>query len=130
MNEFIPENELEKSLVAAMNGQLSEVALMEAFFAGDVFVLLNQPLGDDGLLGDARPATCRMNDGNYGIAVYTSLNRADLADNSYSHALRTKFTWVVSLASKAAGIAVNPRLSHGFEISPSGVSQLKANLPR
>jgi len=126
MSGFIPTNELERSLVSAMNGRLSEAALLDAFLASDVVVLLDQPPANDGQLGTAQPLGYRMTDGNNGVAIFTSVDRAPKDDNEYDHALQTKFSWILSIMTDGVGMVVNPGHTCGFELPPFGVAKLKA----
>src|SRR5687768_15281300 len=107
MTEFSPTNELEKTLVAAMSGLLSEAALMDSFLASDVVVLLNQPPSDDGRL-TSPPLGFRMSDGNDSIAVYTSMCRVPHDIEKHNLALQTKLSWIVSTMNADVGIVCNP----------------------
>ncbi len=127
MSTFIPLNELERTLSLAMSGRLSQAALMEAFLASDVVVLLDQPPMNDGQLGLAQPLAYRMTDGNIGVAIFTSIDRVVNDDIEYVHALQTKFLWILSIITDGVGIVVNPGQSHGFELPPNGVAMLKTD---
>jgi len=126
MSDFTPENELEHQLVAAEQGLITQPMLMDSFLAGTVVVMLDHAPCDDGHLGAAQPLVCRMSDGHDGVAVFTSLERSPEAIENFSYKMQTKFSGVVDIIVDGIGVVINPGHMCSFEVSPQGLSELRA----
>lgn len=126
MSDFTPENELERQLVAAEQGSITQPMLMDAFLAGTVVVMLDHAPGDDGELGVAQPLVCRMSDGNDGVAVFTSLERSPANIENFNYRMQTKFSGIVEIIMDGIGLVINPGHLCSFEVPPQGLSELRA----
>lgn len=126
-----PKNELERKLVAAMNGELSGEEFMQELLAEQVFI----PIRDDkdsGIAGfqhttKATPLVLRDEDGQDILVLFTSPERArDFLDETpgYSGGLLAEFEWIVERMEPGFAIVVNPGDEFGIDIAPENVTEM------
>ena len=127
MSDFIPETDLERSIVSAQSGESSIDALIATLFSSEIVALLDRALPESGELGAAQPLAFKMTDGNPGVALFTSMTRAPKDVEGFTHAIQTKASWILSELAPGIGIVVNPGLPCGFELPPDGVAKAKSN---
>lgn len=124
-------NELEKNLLAAMDGELSSEDFMRELMTQQVFI----PIKDDkdsGIIGfqhttKATPLVVRDEDGINILVLFTSPERAKdfLADTpGYSGGLLADFSWIVERMEPGFAIVVNPNLELGIDIAPETVTEM------
>lgn len=128
-------NELERKLLAAMNGELDSMAFMQELLIQQIFI----PIRDDkdhGIAGfqsttKATPLVVEDEDGLKILVLFTSPERARtfLADTpGYSGGLLENFAWIVERMEPGFAIAVNPGIDLGMDIEPDHVAEMVAIL--
>lgn len=128
---FEPKNELEKKLLAAMEGELSSEDFMRELMAQQIFI----PIKDDkdvGIQGfqlttKATPLVIQDDDGMNILVLFTSPDRAQhfLSElPGYSGGLLSDFSWIVERMEPGFAISVNPGLDVGIDVEPEIVSQM------
>jgi len=127
--DFIPQNDLEKQLLAAQQGQLSEEDFMHALLTSQVFMPIHDKHGIGGLQTSqsAVPLTLPTDAGFEVIAIFTSPDRAKpfVQDYpGYAGGLLAEFTWVLEKMGSGLGITLNPGLEAGLDMEPETVQQL------
>lgn len=133
--EIEVKNELERQLLAAMNGELSSDDFMQGMLTQQVFI----PIKDDRdsgipglqLTNKATPLVVQDEDGRSILVLFTSPERAKefLVDvPGYSGGLLADFSWIVERMEPGFAIAVNPGLELGMDIEPDDVTHMLALL--
>lgn len=128
-------NELERKLLAAINGELAAEDFMRELFTQQIFI----PIKDDrdsGIQGlqltnKATPLVVEDEAGGKIVVLFTSPERAKefLADvPGYSGGLLAEFSWIVERMEPGFAIAVNPGLELGMDIEPEQVMAMLALL--
>lgn len=128
---FAAKNELERKLLAAMNGELSGEDFMRELLAEQVFI----PIKDDkdsGIIGfqhttKATPLVVQDEDGQNILVLFTSPERARefLAETpGYSGGLLAEFEWIVGRMEPGFAIVVNPGDEFGMDIAPENVTEM------
>jgi hypothetical protein len=124
-------NELEKKLLAAINGELPGEEFMNELLTQQIFI----PIKDDkdsGIQGfqltnKATPLVVQDEEGRNMLVLFTSPERAKefLVDvPGYSGGLLADFAWIVERMEPGFSIAVNPGLELGMDIEPEDVSSM------
>lgn len=128
---FDAKNELERQLLAAMNGELTSEDFMQALLTQQVFI----PVRDDkdpGIAGfqrttKATPLVVQDEDGQNILVLFTSPERAKafLADTpGYGGGLLADFSWIVERMEPGFAIMVNPGQEFGMDIAPENVNEM------
>jgi len=128
-------NELERKLLAAMNGEMSAEDFMNELLAEQVFI----PIKDDkdhGIAGfqsttKATPLVVQDEEGQNILVLFTSPERAQpfLADMpGYGGGLLAEFEWIVERMEPGFAIVVNPGDDFGMDIAPENVTEMLAML--
>lgn len=131
MHNFEPKNELERKLLAAMDGELSSEDFMRALMAEQIFI----PVKDDrdsGIKGlqlttKATPLVVEDDDGTKILVLFTSPDRARdfMAElPGYSGGLLAEFSWILERVDAGFAISVNPGLDAGIDVEPEIVTQM------
>jgi hypothetical protein len=128
---FEAKNELEKKLIAAMNGELSSEEFMRDLMAGQVFMPVKNDK-ESGIKGFQRttlatPLVIQDDEGNNILVTFTSPERAKgfLTDYpEFGGGLLTEFTWILERMEPGFAIAVNPGLEVGIDVEPDIVTQM------
>lgn len=124
-------NELEKKLLAAINGELPGEDFMHELLTQQIFI----PIRDDRdsgipglqLTNKATPLVVQDEAGRNTLVLFTSPERAKefLVDvPGYSGGLLADFSWIVERMEPGFAIAVNPGLELGMDIEPEDVTQM------
>lgn len=124
-------NELERKLLAAINGDLPSDDFMNELLTQQVFI----PIKDDresGIQGlqlttKATPLVVQDEAGGNILVLFTSPERAKefLADvPGYSGGLLADFAWIVERMEPGFAIAVNPGIELGMDIEPEHVTAM------
>lgn len=131
MESITTSNELEKKLLAAMNGELSPDDFMQELLTQQIFI----PIKDDkdsGIQGfqlttKATPLVIQDDDGLNTLVLFTSPDRARdfMADiPGYGGGLLADFSWIVERMDPGFAIAVNPGIELGMDIEPDHVAHM------
>lgn len=133
--ELEAKNELERKLLAAINGELSSEDFMRELLTQQVFI----PIKDDRdsgvqglqLTNKATPLLVEDDDGSRILVLFTSPERAKdfLADvPGYSGGLLAEFSWIIERMEAGIRIVVNPGIELGMDIEPEQVMEMLALL--
>ena len=128
---FEPKNELERKLLAAMNGELESDEFMRELMTQQIFI----PVKDDKETGvpglqrttRATPLVIQDEDGQNILVLFTSPDRARsfLAGTpGYSGGLLADFAWIVERMEPGFAIVVNPDSEFGIDIEPETVTEM------
>jgi hypothetical protein len=128
-------NELERKLLAAMNGDLSSEDFMRELLTQQVFIPVRDEK-DSGIKGfqrttKATPLVIEDDEGHKILVLFTSPDRAKefLAEvPDYGGGLLADFAWIVERMEAGFAISVNPGLEMGMDIEPENVTELLAML--
>lgn len=126
---FIPQNDLERQLLAAQDGSLGEEEFMHALLAAQVFMPIHDRHGIGGLQTSksAVPLTLDSGAGFEVIVLFTSPERAKgfVQDYpGYEGGLLAEFTWVLEKMGSGLGLTLNPGWEAGLDMEPDMVQQL------
>lgn len=132
--EFEARNELEKSLLAAQEEQISSDDLLNILMNSQVFM----PVQDEkpALLNIQRstspqPLVLTAEDSTPILVLFSSPERAkEFIDDypDFGGGILTEFTRVLEKIGRDFGIALNPGLDVGFDMEPQTVNELVDNL--
>jgi SseB protein N-terminal domain len=132
--DFEPRNELEKSLLAAQNEEISSEDLLNILMNSQVFM----PVQDEkpSLLNiqrsaRAQPLVLNAEDGTPILVLFSSPERAKDFMHDYpgfGGGILSEFTWVLERMGRDFGIALNPGHDVGFDMEPETVNELVDNL--
>lgn len=128
---FIPQNDLERQLLAAQEGSLGEDEFMHALLTAQVFMPIHDKHGIGGLQTSqsAVPLTLDSGAGFDVIVLFTSPERAkDFVQQhpGYEGGLLAEFTWVLEKMGSGLGLTLNPGWDAGLDMEPETVQQLLA----
>jgi len=128
---FTPQNDLERQLIAAQEGQLGEEEFMHALLTAQVFMPIHDKHGIGGLQTSqsAVPLTLDSGAGFDIIVLFTSPERAkDFVKDypGYEGGLLAEFTWVLEKMGSGLGLTLNPGWEAGLDMEPETVQQLLA----
>ena len=128
-DDFIPRNELEKKLLAAMEGRLDGELFMHELLEAQVYLPVRDKHGIGGLQDSehAIPLEVQSESGESAIAVFTSPERAKPAVEDlpeYRGGLLVEFKWILTKLGGGYGIALNPGWDAGIDMEPGMVQQL------
>jgi hypothetical protein len=134
-NALEAKNELERKLLAAMNGELAGEDFMREMLTQQVFIPIRDEK-DSGIKGfqrttKATPLVIQDEEGTNIVVLFTSPDRAKhfLADvPGYSGGLLADFAWIVERMEAGFAMSVNPGLELGMDIEPENVAQMLAML--
>lgn len=121
MVEFVPVNDLEKSLMQAQSGQLPVRAFIEKLVASDVALPSGDEIKEDGsgfqpLLFDK--------EGTSMVAVFTDKERVKRFSNITNFCLTMNALEFLRRIPKKFGIVINPGFEIGLDISPDGIAEI------
>jgi len=128
---FIPQNDLERHLLAAQEGSLSEEEFMHTLLTAQVFMPIHDKHGIGGLQTSksAVPLTLDSGAGFDVIVLFTSPDRAKGFVGGYpgyEGGLLAEFTWVLEKMVSGLGLTLNPGWEAGLDMEPDTVQQLQA----
>ncbi len=126
---FHSRNDLERQLVAAQEGMISEETFMDALLGSQVFMPVRDQDGIKGFQRSTRavPLTLQSGEGIEVLILFTSPERArDFLKDfpGYQGGLLAEFTWVLERVGTGVGIALNPGWEVGLDLEPEMVQQL------
>lgn len=128
-------NELEKKLLAAINGELSGEDFMREMMNEQIFIPIKDE-ADSGIANFQRstratPLVVQDEEGRNILILFTSPERAQefLAEfPGYGGGLLADFAWIVERMEPGFAIVVNPGLELGMDIDPDDVTWMVAHL--
>jgi hypothetical protein len=128
---FAPQNDLERQLIAAQEGQIEPQAFIETLLGSEVFMPVYEKHQIIGFQTEdrARPLKIQTDEGGEVLVLFTSPERAKefVRDfPGYGGGLVAEFTWVLEKLGIGFGIALNPGLEYGMDFEAQDVAQIAA----
>jgi hypothetical protein len=135
LNNFVAQNELEKILLIAMEGEMDADDFMQQLLNAQVYM----PIQDetDALKGFPRATKTQSlivenEEGMQALVLFTSPGRAKEFTDAYpgfGGGLLMEFNWVLRKLGTPMNIALNPVYEVGFDMDAEMVAGLMADLP-
>lgn len=127
--DFIPQNELERQLIAAQEGRIPPEAFIHTLLGSEVFMPVYEKHQISGLQTDtkAKPLKLTGEDGAEVLALFTSPERAKgfVRDYpGYSGGLVTELSWILEKLGIGYRIALNPGLPVGMDFEAQDLAQI------
>ncbi|MBV5309412.1 SseB family protein [Chromatium okenii] len=129
---FIAQNDLERQLIAAQNGELPPEQLLMTLLNSEVFMPVYEPQQIGGLqttTSTAQPLKLTTETGDAVLVLFSSPERAKVfvADfPGYGGGLVTEFRWILEKLGVGYAITLNPSLEVGMDFEAQDVAQLAA----
>ena len=129
--DFVPQNDLERRLLAAQEGQIPPEAFIETLLGSEVFMPIYEKHRIGGLQTEtrARPLKLRTDDGGEVLVLFTSPERAKSFVKEfpgYGGGLVTEFTWILEKMGVGFGIALNPGETVGMDFEARDLARIAA----
>lgn len=128
-DDFTPQNELERQLIAAQEGQIAPETFLETLVGSEVFMPIYERHQIAGLQTEqaARPLKLLGEAGDEVLVLFTSPERAKgfVRDHpGYGGGLVVEFTWILEKLGVGFGINLNPGLPVGIELEAQDLAQI------
>ncbi len=129
---FRAQNELERQLMAAQNGELSPETFLATLLDAEVFMPIYEPLSQPGGLQastTAQPLKVTTETGETVLVLFTSPERAKTFVASfpgYGGGLVTDLRWILQKLGVGYAITLNPGLEFGMDFEAQELAQLAA----
>lgn len=126
--DFIPGNELEKSLLKVQNGEISGEQFLKELLDMELFmpVLEKHEIAGFSQSKNATPLTIEDENGQQVVVLFSSPERAKEFPG-YDGGLLTEFKWIIEKIGGSIGIILNPGMDVGFELEAEMLDQLTQN---
>lgn len=130
-DDFTPQNDLERRLIAAQEGEIPPESFIETLVGSEVFMPIYERHQIGGLQTQqaAQPLKLSSEDGSEVLVLFTSPERAKgfVRDYpGYGGGLVVDFTWILDKLGIGYGISLNPGLSVGIELEAQDLAQIAA----
>lgn len=130
-DDFTPQNDLERRLIAAQEGGIPPESFIETLVGSEVFMPIYERHQIGGLQTQqaAQPLKLSSEDGSEVLVLFTSPERAKgfVRDYpGYGGGLVVDFTWILDKLGIGYGISLNPGLSVGIELEAQDLAQIAA----
>jgi len=135
LNKFVAQNELEKILLIAMEGEMDADDFMQQLLDAQVYM----PIQDEthAIKGfqrstKAQPLIVEAEDGAQVMILFTSPGRAkEFIEDfpGFGGGLLTEFSWVLRKMDTPMNIALNPGHEAGFDMDAEMVADMMTKLP-
>ncbi len=121
MSEFIAENDLEKKLIMAQNGEMEGEAFLKEMLLMQVFmpILDKHSIGGFQESKEAVPLSVKEDSGTERVILFTSPERAKefIKDHpGYEGGLLEEFQWIIKRIGGGYGIILNPGFDVGLDL--------------
>ncbi len=128
-DDFTPQNDLERQLIAAQDGQIPPEAFIETLVGSEVFMPIYEKHQIGGFQAQqaAQPLKLKGEDGGEVLVLFTSPERAKgfVADfPGYGGGLVADFTWILEKLGIGYAITLNPGLPVGIDFEAQDVAQI------
>lgn len=129
MSTFVAENELEKKLIQAQNGEIEGEEFLKEMLDMQVFmpILDKHSIGGFQESKEATPLSVKDEDGTEMVILFTSPERAKLFVNDYpgyDGGLLEDFKWVIEKIGGGYGVILNPGFDVGLELEANMLEQM------
>ncbi len=121
MSTFVAENELEKKLIQAQNGEIEGEEFLKEMLDMQVFmpILDKHSIGGFQESKEATPLSVKDEDGTEMVILFTSPERAKAFVKDYpgyDGGLLEDFKWVIEKIGGGYGVILNPGFEVGLEL--------------
>jgi len=129
--DFQPQNDLERQLIAAQEGQIAPEGFIGTLLGSEVFMPIYEKHQIGGFAPDAKakPLKIQTEGGDEVLVLFTSPDRAKSFVQDYpgyGGGLVADFTWILEKLGIGYGISLNPGLPVGIEFQAQDVAQIAA----
>ena len=129
MSTFVAENELEKKLIQAQNGEIEGEEFLKEMLDMQVFmpILDKHSIGGFQESKEATPLSVKDEDGTEMVILFTSPERAKqfVTDYpGYDGGLLEDFKWVIEKIGGGYGVILNPGFEVGLELEANMLEHL------
>jgi hypothetical protein len=129
MSTFVAENELEKKLIQAQNGEIEGEEFLKEMLDMQVFmpILDKHSIGGFQESKEATPLSVKDEDGTEMVILFTSPERAKVFVNDYpgyDGGLLEDFKWVIEKIGGGYGVILNPGFDVGLELEANMLEQM------
>jgi hypothetical protein len=129
--DFQPQNDLERQLIAAQEGQIAPEGFIRTLLGSEVFMPIYEKHQIGGFAPDAKakPLKIQTEGGDEVLVLFTSPDRAKSFVQDYpgyGGGLVADFTWILEKLGIGYGISLNPGLPVGIEFQAQDVAQIAA----
>lgn len=130
-DDFTPQNDLERQLIAAQEGQIPPESFIATLVGSEVFMPIYERHQIGGLQTQqaAQPLKLTAEDGSEVLVLFTSPERAKgfVRDYpGYGGGLVVDFPWILDKLGIGDGISLNPGLPVGIELEAQDLAQIAA----
>lgn len=131
---FIPQNDLERHLVAAQDGEVPPESIIEVLMGSEVFMPIYEKhqIGGLQMQQTAQPLKLRSAEGEETLVLFTSPERAKAFVKDfpgYGGGLVAEFSWILEKLGVGFAITLNPGLPFGMDFEAQDLAQIAA-MPR
>lgn len=131
---FYPQNDLERHLIAAQEGEVPPESFIEVLMGSEVFmpVYEKHQIGGLQMQQTAQPLKLQSEDGAETLVLFTSPERAKAFVKDfpgYGGGLVAEFSWILEQLGVGFAITLNPGLPFGMDFEAQDVAQIAA-MPR
>jgi hypothetical protein len=131
---FIPQNDLERQLVAAQEGEVPPESFIEVLMGSEVFmpVYEKHQIGGLQMQQTAQPLKLQSEGGEETLVLFTSPERAKAFVKDfpgYGGGLVAEFSWILEKLGVGFAITLNPGLPFGMDFEAQDLAQIAA-MPR
>ncbi len=129
MSTFVAENELEKKLIQAQNGEIEGEEFLKEMLDMQVFMPILEKHNIAGFSDSkqATPLSLKDEEGTEMVILFTSPDRAKefVKDHpGYDGGLLEDFKWVIEKIGGGYGVVLNPGFEVGLELEANMLEQL------
>ena len=130
MSAFVAENELEKKLIQAQNGEIEREEFLKEMLEMQVFMPILEKHSIAGFheSKQATPLSFKGDDGAEMVILFTSPDRAKefVKDHpGYDGGLLEDFKWVIEKIGGGYGVIINPGFDVGLELEAQMLELMK-----
>lgn len=130
-DDFTPQNDLERQLIAAQEGEIPPESFISTLVGSEVFMPIYERHQIGGLQTQqaAQPLKLTAEDGSEVLMLFTSPERAKgfVRDYpGYGGGLVVDFPWILDKLGIGDGISLNPGLPVGIELEAQDLAQIAA----
>ncbi len=128
---FIPQNDLERHLIAAQEGEVPPESFIEVLMGSEVFmpVYEKHQIGGLQMQQTAQPLKLQSEEGEETLVLFTSPERAKAFVKDfpgYGGGLVAEFSWILEKLGVGFAITLNPGLPFGMDFEAQDLAQIAA----
>jgi len=123
-----PRTELERTLAAAQEGELSSTDFLETLAEAEVHMSINQSIAEEDTPDDVEPLVLQGPEDVPMLAIFTGADRASIMTGrfpDFGFTVSVPFTWVVSNVGEGMGVVLNPGWDIGATLAPEAIAHLR-----